>query len=419
MDAHSLFLTPNTESVYIMTCSTCANGPVVVESPPNTLGMVNDFFFRYVSDMGNAGPDRGKGGKYLYLPPDWEGRGARGLLHLPVADLQEPDVLARLPRRRRSRTRRSSRQDAHQGLPAGRPADGARGAFVNVSGQSFNTIHANDIHFYDRGPGGHRRRARRGLQPGDAWPARRHRRSRRDEPFAPDDRMKGILEEAVAVGNATARASRSVARDPRAFYYEDSAWFTAFVGGSHEFLRESGARDLDARTMFHYPYTAVTPAMAMEIVGVGSQYAIASVDANGDYLDGSKTYSLTLPAGIPAKDFWSFVNYDPQTRSMLQTPARRSRASAARAGRAGQCRRQHDDLVRPEAAARQGVQLGPDRARQGLVHGPAPLRARWSRGSIRPGGRARSKSCGREGSRKAEQGGELGRPYGRQLPRSL
>jgi hypothetical protein len=72
--------------------------------------------------------------------------------------------------------------------------------------------------------------------------------------------------------------------------------------------------------MFHYPYTAVTPAMAMQVVGIGSQYGVTTVDADGNYLDGSRTYSLTLPAGIPAKDFWSFVNYDPQTRSILQTP---------------------------------------------------------------------------------------------------
>jgi hypothetical protein len=73
--------------------------------------------------------------------------------------------------------------------------------------------------------------------------------------------------------------------------------------------------------MFHYPYTAVTPAMAVKIVGAGSQYAVATVDADGNYLDGSKTYELTLAAGIPAKDFWSFVTYDPQTRSLLQTPS--------------------------------------------------------------------------------------------------
>ncbi len=58
------------------------DGPVVVESPPNTLGMVNDFFFRYVADMGNAGPDKGQGGKYLYLPPDWEGEEPEGFLRI-------------------------------------------------------------------------------------------------------------------------------------------------------------------------------------------------------------------------------------------------------------------------------------------------------------------------------------------------
>ena len=57
------------------------------------------------------------------------------------------------------------------------------------------------------------------------------------------------------------------------------------------------------------------------MVGVGSQYAIAAIDTDGNYLDGSKTYTVTLPNGIPAKDFWSFVNYDPQTRSILQTPS--------------------------------------------------------------------------------------------------
>ena len=93
----------------------------------------------------------------------------------------------------------------------------------------------------------------------------------------PDAGLRRTLEEAVAVGNATARAISFRPRDARAFLYEDSAWFTPFVGGSHEFLRDSGARDLDARTMFHYPYTAVTPAMTVKIVGVGSQYAVSTV----------------------------------------------------------------------------------------------------------------------------------------------
>jgi hypothetical protein len=103
--------------------------------------------------------------------------------------------------------------------------------------------------------------------------------------------MRKILERRPPSVTPRPVRSRSGRATRGRYYYENSAWFNPFVGGSHEFLRESGARDLDARTMFHYGYTAVTPAMVVEIVGVGSQYAVAALDANGDYLDGSRTYS--------------------------------------------------------------------------------------------------------------------------------
>ncbi|PWB80782.1 MAG: hypothetical protein C3F08_03540, partial [Candidatus Methylomirabilota bacterium] len=63
----------------------------------------------------------------------------------------------------------------------------------------------------------------------------------------------------------------------------------------------------------------ITPAMAAKMVGVGSAYGGAFVDSEGKPLDGSKTYKIHLPPNIPAKNFWSFVVYDNQTRSMLQT----------------------------------------------------------------------------------------------------
>jgi hypothetical protein len=272
LDARALYLTPNTESVYIGGLLDLSNGPVVVESPPNTLGMVNDHFFRYVSDMGNAGPDQGPGGQVPLPAAGLGGRGSRGLLHLPLPDLQEPDVLAGLPGRWRSSTRHRRSQKADQGLPAGR--DGRR--CRHEVRQHLRAIPQHDPRqrhpLLRRGPGRDRRGARRCLQPRDPRPAGGDR-NREGKPFSPDARMRGILEEAAAVANATARAISFRTRDSRAYYYEDSAWFTAFVGGSHEFLRESGARDLDARTMFHYGYTAVTPAMVVKIVGVGSQYA--------------------------------------------------------------------------------------------------------------------------------------------------
>ena len=319
MDAHSLFLTANTESVYIMTWLDLSDGPMVVESPPNTLGMVNDAYMRYVSDMGNAGPDRGQGGKFLYLPPGWEGEVPEGYFTFRSPTFGNAMFWRGFLVNGDPAPAVQAAKDLIKIYPLGKTADDATMRFINGSGLSYNTIHANDINYYDEIKDTVEREPTAALSP-EMLGLLAAIGIEKGKPFAPDERMKKILTEAVAVGNATARAISFRARDPRAYYYDGSGWFNAFVGGSYQFLRESGARDLDGRTMFHYGYTAVTPAMVLEIVGVGSQYAITAVDANGDYLEGSKTYSLTLPAGIPAKDFWSFVNYDPQTRSLLQTP---------------------------------------------------------------------------------------------------
>jgi hypothetical protein len=138
------------------------------------------------------------------------------------------------------------------------------------------------------------------------------------KPFAPDARMKGILTDAVAVGNATARAIDFANRDPAALIYPDGRWTTPFIGGSYQWLSDS-ARNFDARTMFFYAATIDTPAMAVAMPGIGSQYAAANTDSSGQALDGARSYVLHVPAGVPVKDFWSIVVYDTQTRSMLQT----------------------------------------------------------------------------------------------------
>jgi hypothetical protein len=132
--------------------------------------------------------------------------------------------------------------------------------------------------------------------------------------------MKKILTEAAAVGNITARTLAYKSRIPEAYFYENSAWNTPFIGGSYQFLEDdNGVRALDARTYFFFYATGITPAMAMKIIGKGSAYAAAFVDENGDPLDGSKTYKVNLPPNVPEKNFWSFTIYDSQSRSMLQT----------------------------------------------------------------------------------------------------
>jgi hypothetical protein len=71
------------------------------------------------------------------------------------------------------------------------------------------------------------------------------------KPFAPDDRMKKILTEAAAVGDATARAITYRNRIKEAYLYPNSAWVTPFIGGSYKF-EQDGAVNLDAKAMFFF-----------------------------------------------------------------------------------------------------------------------------------------------------------------------
>ena len=138
------------------------------------------------------------------------------------------------------------------------------------------------------------------------------------QPFTPDDRMRTILTDAAKIGAGMARTIAYAPKDPEAKLY--GSWKNAFVGGSHEFLRD-GARLLDARTQFHYLATVVTPAMAHAQIGAGSAYAYTVLDANGDLLDGGRSYRLHVDANPPAKNFWAVDVYDTQTRSLLQVPS--------------------------------------------------------------------------------------------------
>ncbi len=192
--------------------------------------------------------------------------------------------------------------------------------FVNGSGKVFNTIHANNFEFYEelwsvfqKEPIGFIDPELRGLAGAIGII--------KGEPFEPDARLKAILEDAVQTGNATARSIGLAPRDKSAYLYEGKHWYTGFVGKDYRWLDGDGhkGRNLDARTLFFYTATVNTPAMALEIPGVGSNYAFATHDKNGDILYGEKNYKLHMNADVPAKDFWSIVVYDPQTRSMLQT----------------------------------------------------------------------------------------------------
>lgn len=96
---------------------------------------------------------------------------------------------------------------------------------------------------------------------------------------------------------------------------------TAFKGGYK--YRTNGATELDARTGYFYCATLNSPALEIKVYDKTSQYGGTAKDSDGNYLDGAKHYTLTVPANVPAVDFWSVTVYNSQTRSMIQNPVGR------------------------------------------------------------------------------------------------
>jgi len=325
MDSQSLYLTGNTSTLYVLpNLDLERDGPTVLEAPKGMLGAFNDAWFRYVQDVGPAGPDKGKGGKYLVLPPGYEGEVPAGYFVVRPRTY-EVWVFMRASIAKGLEVAAKNVKDNLRVYPLARKDNPPKMEFVSGSGKAFNTIHANDYTFYE-----HLNEVIQKEPPDMLDPETRGLFAsigmEKGKPFQPDARMKKILTDAVMIANA---AARSIVWYPRVDgtmkgiqIYPDtnSAWLMGWVDKNVFFNGKDGkTMNSDARVMFHYPYTAVTPAMAVSKAGAGSDYGIAFVDSNKMPFDGSKIYKLNIPANPPAKDFWALTMYDNQTRSMLQT----------------------------------------------------------------------------------------------------
>ena len=316
MDARTLFLTAQSTTPYAFAEIDLKNGPVIVEIPGPVLGSLNDAFFRFVSDVGLTGPDKGKGGKYLFVGPDYEGSIPEGYFVAKSATYRHWLFM-------RVFVKDGDLKAATRGLKEGFRCYHLEQAYnppeqkiYDLSGKQFNTIHANDGHYYEE------LNAVIQYEPADAFNPElvglfASIGIKKGEPFAPDARMKNLLDEAAAIGNASARSIVFRPRSQNVYFYPDRQWYTPFAG-SHEFM-DKGELVLNDRVMFHYGATGITPAMATPQVGTGSVYAFTAHDSKGHYLDGGEMYKVTLPEPIPGNNFWSFMVYSGQHRSMLET----------------------------------------------------------------------------------------------------
>jgi hypothetical protein len=363
MDAKSLFLTANADTVYFWSIVDLTQGPMVVETPPKSLGVFDDMWFRWIIDFGAPGPDRGEGGRFLLLPPGYDGdlpddgffvgrSGTTRALMLGRQFLENNSPQPAVDRITRF-TKIYPYTPGGFGTSIATVLDGTvplapvttppPPPFFEASGAVINTIPPTDFTFYEQINALVQEEPAGALDP-ELMGQLAAIGIVKGQPFAPDARMRRILTDAAAIGTAAARTISFRARAEEGFaYYPDSGWYNPLWVGGYTMetppplvspdgtvtpLPSTGARTLNARTAMFYEATGITPSMIMRLTGLGSQYLAAALDADKTPFDGGKMYQVTLPPDIPESNFWSITVYDLQTRSMLDTPQRYPRAGS-------------------------------------------------------------------------------------------
>jgi hypothetical protein len=319
MDAETLLLTGNTDTVYGMAALDLKrDGPVVVELPPTLLGGLSDIWQAEIAGVGPTGIDKGKGGKLLILPPDHAGTVPDGYLVakattfrvvLGVRGFQvegKTDHAVGLMKSTRIYPLKSAKSP-----PATTCFNGSRQRIDTIFPDTFAYYEAlAEIVAYEPDR----------LTTED-WFRLAAIGIKKGKPFAPDAQRKALLAQAATLGGAMARANSFTSTDPARIAIPGRRWEWLFIGGSATWDAQ-GYVNTDRRAAFSYVAIGMSPAMVEKIVGGGSQYYGTYTDRDGEALDGGRSYRLHYPRDIPVKNFWSVVVYDAESRSQLRNGER-------------------------------------------------------------------------------------------------
>jgi hypothetical protein len=315
MDPTELMLTGNDVTLYaVASLDLKIDGPTVVQIPPGMYGTANDAAFLYLTDFGFVGPDKGKGGKYLFLPPGYKGKVPDGYFAIRSPSYR---IWAMMRGFGEIGTGDKAVDYFRQNLKIYPLATGPRQAsYIQVAGMGVNGLPPEDFTVFEM------LNEIIQYEPSDLFSKEQLGRLaslgiEKGKPFNPDARMRGILDQGAKQGVAMARTIVYACRDSEINYWPDRHWEKMFIRNT-EFLR-NGYRDIDARTLWHYQAIVVSPNLLSTTPGQGTAYLTCFKDEDGIYLDGAKNYRLRVPANMPVKRFWAVTAYDVATRCLLDS----------------------------------------------------------------------------------------------------
>jgi hypothetical protein len=322
VDPKSVWLTANDTTIYAVAAIDLAqSGPVVIEIPPGALvGIINDYWQRSVTDVGLPGPDGDKGGKFLLLPPAYEGGAPGDGYHVLHGTMNNYSFMIR------GIVMNGDVPDAVQRVhqlriyPWSERAQPKPTKIVSISGRPVDTTPPGGLEFWARLTGFINNNP---VQERDRFfmAMLKPLGIQKGQPFAPDARQRAILEEAATLGDAMGRTmlfdGHQRITGANAFPGTHWDWVT-LVSPTQE---ADAYSQLDER--LHYTYGAIytSPFIGTKHAGPGSTYVQAFKDKDGNRLDGGTSYRLHVPADAPAVAFWSLTLYDTGTRSMVQSPS--------------------------------------------------------------------------------------------------
>jgi hypothetical protein len=309
-------LTANATTPYMMAFPNLKEtGPMVFEIPAGpTAGGLLDFWERPFSDLGQTGPDKGQGAKYLILGPGHPDMNPEGyiVVRSPHWNLflgqrvlhPDPKVAAQLTREHKlypyaeRENPKPTRHISSEGIDW--EAYQSRGSLYFerlASILEIEPVEERDFMIMAM------------LRPLGIMPGVK---------FNPTAEQKAIFEQAAIVGEAIARANSYEKRFKGARVWPGKYWEKSlFLTDTDQDLDTH--TQLDERASWFYEAIGVTDGMMGKIVGAGQEYLEAQKDSDGEWLDGGKNYKLTIPANAPVKQFWSATVYDNDDRCLIDT----------------------------------------------------------------------------------------------------